>query len=240
MIDEVVAAFEQWSFDDVADGRCLLHDRLGEVVAAGVVDAWVRRATNPADDGSGARAWAARRLRRAYRKATERPVMLEAARLVETTAAQVTRARRLAPRNPSVRLDVDALVAGRDPVGNAQTPLAAAEVAPAPARAAELPVGLAGTAAGPAEPAEGDVTPWRLWLSGWVAERIGVCADEVEDGASLQRYGIDSIAITELVAELDDCHDLDVPSALVWANPTIETLAREIAILAAHAPSGRG
>ena len=88
-----------------------------------------------------------------------------------------------------------------------------------------------------AEPAEGDVTPWRLWLTDWVAGRAGVSAEQVEGTASLQSYGIDSIAITELVADLDDDHDLDVPSALVWENPTIEGLARRIAVLATHAAS---
>jgi acyl carrier protein len=238
MIDDVVATYERWSFDDAVEGMRLLHDRLGEVVAAAVVDVLVRRTVDPADDGSGARAWAARRLQRAYRIATERPVMLEAARLLETTAVEVTRAHKLASRNPRVRLDVDALVAGRDTARDAQPPSPAADPAPIPAGAPEPPGDRGGTGATrPAGPAEGDVTPWRLWLTDWVAGRAGVSVDQVEDTASLQRYGIDSVSITELVADLDDDHGLDVPSALVWQNPTIEALAREIAVLAAHAPS---
>ncbi|MFF5969362.1 AMP-binding protein [Streptomyces collinus] len=238
MIDDVMAAYEQWSFGDAVEGKRLLHDRLGEVVAAGVVDVLVRRTVAPADDESGARAWAARRLQRAHRNATERPVMLDAARLLETTAAEVTRAHKLAPRNPGVRLDVDALVAGRDTARDTQPPSPAAGPVPVPAGAAEPPGDRGGAATTrPAEPAEGDVTPWRLWLTEWVAGRADVSADQVEGAASLQRYGIDSVAITELVADLDDDHDLDVPSALVWENPTIEALARQIAILATHAPS---
>jgi acyl-CoA synthetase (AMP-forming)/AMP-acid ligase II/acyl carrier protein len=238
MIDEVVAAYEQWPFDDVVEGRRLLHDRLGELVAAAVVDVLVRRTVDPAADGSGARAWAARRLQRAYRIATERPVMLEASRLLETTAAEVIRAHKLAPRGPGVRLDVDALVAGRDTARDARPPKPAADRGPSPAGAAEPPGDRGAVAATrPGEPAEGDVTPWRVWLTDWVAGRAGVSADQVEGAASLQRYGIDSVSITELVADLDDDHDIDVPAALVWENPTIEALARRLAVLAEHAPS---
>jgi acyl-CoA synthetase (AMP-forming)/AMP-acid ligase II/alkylation response protein AidB-like acyl-CoA dehydrogenase/acyl carrier protein len=240
MIDDVMITYEQWSFGDAVEGTRLLHDRLGEVVAAGVVDVLVHRTVDPADDGSGARAWAARRLQRAYRIATERPVMLEAGRLFEMTAAEVTRAYKLAQRDPNVRLDVDALVAGRDTVRDPQPPQPpspAADSVPIPAGPPEPPGDRGGTAATRrAEPPEGDVTTWRRWLTDWIAGRADVSVDQVQGAASLQRYGIDSVAITELVADLDDDHDLDVPAALVWENPTIEALAREIAVLAGHAP----
>ncbi len=229
MIDDVAAASGQWSFADAVDGTRLLWDRLGAVVAAGVVDVMVRRAVDPADDGSGARDWAARRLRQAHRAATEHPVMLEAARLLEMTEAEVTRAHKLVSREPGVRLEVDVLVAGRDTAGHLRPP--------SPAAAAPLPSGTANT--GPAGLAGADVALWRRRLTGWVAERAGVGVDQVEDAASLQRYGIDSVAITELVADLYDVHGLDVPAALVWENPTIESLVREVAVLAAHAPGGQ-
>lgn len=236
MIDDVITAYGKWSFGDPTEGVRLLHDRLGEVVAAAVVDVLVRRTVGLAD-GSGARDWAARRLRRAYRAATERPVILEPARLLEATAAEVTRAHKLAQRNPSVRLDVDALVAGRGTTLNARHLSSAADPAPIVAWAPESPSDHGRPAATrAAEPAEGDVTLWQLWLIGWVAGHVGLSADHVEGAASLQRYGIDSVAINELVADLDDNHDLAVPTALVWKNPTIEALAREIAVLAAHAP----
>lgn len=241
MIDDVVATFEGWSFDSPVDGMRLLHDRLGELVAAGMVDVSVRRTVDPADDGGGVRAWAARRLQQAYRIATERPAMMAATQLLAKTAAEATRARRLASRKPGVRLDMDALVAGGEAERGARIPLPAVAPRTTSVEAAEPPSDrceVAGT--GAPEPAAGQITPWRLWLTNWVAEHAGVSIDQVEQSASFQRYGIDSIAISELVADLYDDHNLDMPSALVWGNPTIEALAQQIAFLAAaHAPSSQ-
>lgn len=237
MIDDLKSTYEGWSFGDAVEGARLLHDRLGGVVAAGVADVLVRRTVDPADDGSGARAWVARRLQEAYQIATERPVTLEAGRLREVTAAEVARAYKLAQRDPGVRLDVDALLAGRDTVQGAQPPSPAVAPVTIPAMPQE-PRGDRGgtTVTRRAEPPEGDVTSWQRWLADWIAGRAGLSADQVRGAASLQRYGIDSVAITELVADLDDDHDLDVPAALVWENPTIWALSREIAVLAGHGP----
>lgn len=238
MIDDVVAAFGQWSFDDAVESTRLLHDRLGDVVAAGVVDILVRRTVDPTDDVSGVRAWATRRLQQAFRLATERPVMLDAARLLETTATEVTRAHKLASGNSGVRLEVDVLVAGRDTARHVRILSSEAGSASIPAGAAEPSSDPGCTATiGPGRPADGDVTPWKVWLTDWVAGRARVSVDQVEGAASLQRYGIDSVAIAELVADLYEDHDLDVPSALVWEHPTIDKLAREIAVIAAQARS---
>jgi acyl carrier protein len=238
MIDDVVTAFAQRPPDDTVERTRLLHDRLGSVVAAGLVDALVRRVVEPDADRSGAREWAARRLRQACRLATEHPVMLDASRLLEVAAAEVSRAQKLAARGPGVRVDVDALVAGRDGAGRARLGSPADSPAPIPAADAERPGDRGGgERTRPAVAAEGDATPWRMWLTGWVAKRADVDVGQVEDAASLQRYGIDSVAISELVSDLYDDHGVEMPSALVWENPTIKALAQSIAEFLTRAPS---
>lgn len=82
-----------------------------------------------------------------------------------------------------------------------------------------------------ANPAESQVATAggvREWLIGWVAGKLGVAEAEVGGNTPFQRFGLDSVAVTELVGALYDERGMTVPSALLWEYPTIDALATQI------------
>ncbi len=80
-------------------------------------------------------------------------------------------------------------------------------------------------AAAPDHPAENGL---RDWLVRWVAAKLGIAASEVAGDTPFPRYGLDSVAVTELVGALHDEHGLTVPSALLWEYPTIDALSAQL------------
>ncbi|GIX48383.1 MAG: hypothetical protein KatS3mg131_2594 [Candidatus Tectimicrobiota bacterium] len=67
------------------------------------------------------------------------------------------------------------------------------------------------------------------WLAAQVAKRLGVAPEEIDVEAPLARYGLDSLAAVELVAELEDALGCALPATLAWEHPSLAALARHVA-----------
>ncbi len=76
----------------------------------------------------------------------------------------------------------------------------------------------------------------RDWLVDYVARLLNVDASKVDIDRPIERYGLDSAAAVELVAELAEWLGLDVEPTIIFDYRTIRKLAEHVA---AHEAAGR-
>ena len=67
------------------------------------------------------------------------------------------------------------------------------------------------------------------WMTAKVASRLEVGADTIDPDLEFVTYGLDSAASVELLAELELRLKRQLDTTLIWAYPTIRSLARELA-----------
>src|SRR5207249_3940687 len=67
------------------------------------------------------------------------------------------------------------------------------------------------------------------WIVIRVAAALEVPPAEIDVRTPLSSYGLDSLAAFTLVGDLADWLGGDLPAALLWEYPTIESLARHLA-----------
>jgi acyl carrier protein len=66
-------------------------------------------------------------------------------------------------------------------------------------------------------------------LAGYVAQRTGTPADEIDRTRRFDRLGLDSADAVALVGELEDFVGRDLSAFLPYQHPTIDQLARCVA-----------
>ena len=78
-----------------------------------------------------------------------------------------------------------------------------------------------------------DVTPTAAEIQGWIVARVGRLANlpeaEVDPHAPLTRFGLDSVAVIALAADLEKWLNFRFRENPVGANTTIESLSRYLA-----------
>ncbi|MEW2218411.1 SDR family NAD(P)-dependent oxidoreductase [Streptomyces sp. NPDC006990] len=136
------------------------------------------------------------------------------------------------------------LVVPGDPAAT-RTALDAVRVEPSPASGQHAPGGPAasahsadpaGTSAGGPDGAgrhETDRDPAeaaRVLLRALVAEQTRLAPDQVEDTVPLERYGLDSLMVTQLSAELEIRLATGFDKTLFYAHPTLAELADHLAV----------
>jgi acyl carrier protein len=62
------------------------------------------------------------------------------------------------------------------------------------------------------------------WLIRWIANELGVAAEEIPPTSSLLDYSLSSVTATMLAGDLEDWLGLTLPTTLVWDYPSIQTL----------------
>ncbi|MFH8291786.1 acyl carrier protein [Streptomyces sp. NPDC018059] len=63
------------------------------------------------------------------------------------------------------------------------------------------------------------------WLAGEVAALLGDPTGTVDRAASMNEYGLDSIAGLTLAAAIEDRLGIEVDPAIVWDHPSVDALA---------------
>jgi len=71
------------------------------------------------------------------------------------------------------------------------------------------------------------------WLVRHIAERLHVPPEEIDPREPLASYGLSSTEGVALSGDLEEWLGRDLPATLVWDYPTIERLARHLALTAA-------
>jgi acyl carrier protein len=97
-----------------------------------------------------------------------------------------------------------------------------------PADGAPVPGAGTGTGAGATA---GEIAEW---LRETVADLLDRPPGDIEADVPLAEYGVDSIYVEGVCAEIEDRFDIKVEAELVWAHPTLVRLSE--AILALTAP----
>ncbi|MFJ9458817.1 acyl carrier protein [Kitasatospora sp. NPDC101447] len=65
----------------------------------------------------------------------------------------------------------------------------------------------------------------RTWLVDCVAAHLERPADTVDPAARLSDYGLDSLYVLSVAAELEDHLDISLDPTVMWDNPTIDALS---------------
>jgi phthiocerol/phenolphthiocerol synthesis type-I polyketide synthase D len=78
-----------------------------------------------------------------------------------------------------------------------------------------------------------DIDTLTSWLLDNVARILEIKRDEIEVQAELTEYGMDSRQFIELTMDLEELLGRELPTTLLWDNPSIAALA---ATLLAPAP----
>jgi phthiocerol/phenolphthiocerol synthesis type-I polyketide synthase C len=119
----------------------------------------------------------------------------------------------------------------------APAPAAPAPAAPAPAAHDDRPPRQAssgrarpapGLSAGSAPPSGPEM---RRWLATQIAARLGVTPESLDPAQPIADYGLRSIDMVGLVGDLERKMGRTLPATLPWEHPTIEALARAVAML---------
>ena len=66
------------------------------------------------------------------------------------------------------------------------------------------------------------------WLTAYLAHRLSLPLERVQANASFDRFGLDSLAITEMVLALEKKLGLSISPTVVFSYPTIEQLAHHL------------
>ncbi|ONI89358.1 hypothetical protein ALI144C_05300 [Actinosynnema sp. ALI-1.44] len=68
----------------------------------------------------------------------------------------------------------------------------------------------------------------RTWLHRIVADLVGHRVEEIDTGTQFARLGLDSLRATQLITILSRKWDRPVPTAALWAHPTIDALTEHL------------
>ena len=66
------------------------------------------------------------------------------------------------------------------------------------------------------------------WLLVYLANQIKIDKQDIDITQSIASFGLDSVEVANLSADMIDWLGRDLPATLVWDYPTIELLARHI------------
>ncbi|QKW09292.1 acyl carrier protein [Streptomyces sp. NA04227] len=75
----------------------------------------------------------------------------------------------------------------------------------------------------------------REWLRARVAAHTGSPAEEIRVDLPLNEYGLDSVYVLGLCAEIEDHYGIEVEPTLMWDNPSLNPLAEALVPLIAAA-----
>ncbi|HZM83507.1 MAG TPA: acyl carrier protein [Candidatus Limnocylindrales bacterium] len=70
----------------------------------------------------------------------------------------------------------------------------------------------------------------RAYLSGFIALRLGISEQDVEQDRSFESYGLDSRTSVQASGDLEDALSLRLEPGLLYEYPTIEALAAHLAM----------
>ncbi|MEV4943142.1 acyl carrier protein [Streptomyces zaomyceticus] len=68
----------------------------------------------------------------------------------------------------------------------------------------------------------------RTWLVDCVAAHLERPADTVDTAVKLSDYGLDSLYVLAVAAELEDYLDISLDPTVMWDNPTIDALSEAL------------
>nr|AEF16024.1 acyl carrier protein [Streptomyces viridochromogenes] len=68
----------------------------------------------------------------------------------------------------------------------------------------------------------------RAWLTDCVATHLDRPADTIDTSVRLTDYGLDSLYVLAVAAELEDHLDISLDPTLMWDNPTIDALSEAL------------
>jgi len=92
--------------------------------------------------------------------------------------------------------------------------------------------GAPAQAPGPDAPAPGAVRLTVEELSSWLTERVAVYLRrdpaEIDPGAPLAEYGLDSVAALSLCGDVEEDFDLILDPTAAWDYPTVSAFARHL------------
>lgn len=73
----------------------------------------------------------------------------------------------------------------------------------------------------------------REWLRGRVAAQTGRPAEEIRPDLPLSEYGLDSVYVLGLCAEIEDHYGIEVEPTVMWDHPSLDPLAEALVPLIA-------
>ncbi len=73
-------------------------------------------------------------------------------------------------------------------------------------------------------------TEIQAWLVSYLAELLEIEPDEIDVTVPFDRYGLDSTAAVGLTSDLEDWLGSELDPTLIYDYPTIEALAKQVAI----------
>ncbi|MFI9365449.1 acyl carrier protein [Kitasatospora sp. NPDC053057] len=78
-----------------------------------------------------------------------------------------------------------------------------------------------------------DTEAVRQWLRGCVAASVRIPEESIDFEAPLSQYGLDSVYVFSLCADIEDHYGIEVEPTLLWDHPAIGPLAEALAPLIA-------
>lgn len=78
-----------------------------------------------------------------------------------------------------------------------------------------------------------DTDEIRQWLRGCVAASVRIPAENIDFEAPLSEYGLDSVYVLSLCADIEDRYGIEVEPTLLWDHPAIGPLADALSPLIA-------
>ena len=69
----------------------------------------------------------------------------------------------------------------------------------------------------------------RAWMIARVAKLSGMDASRIQTNEALQTYGVSSVRLIEMSADLEDWLGTTVDPAIFWEYPTIDGMASHLA-----------
>ena len=78
------------------------------------------------------------------------------------------------------------------------------------------------------EPEEHTAESLSAWLTDCVATHLERTPDTVDTSVPLSDYGLDSLYVLAVAAELEDHLDISIDPTVMWHNPTIDGLSKAL------------
>ncbi|MET7350964.1 acyl carrier protein [Streptomyces mirabilis] len=74
-------------------------------------------------------------------------------------------------------------------------------------------------------PGTTDAAEIREWLRGCVAVYVRIPAEDIDTDLPMSEYGLDSVYVLSLCADIEDRYGIEVEPTLLWDHPAIGPLA---------------
>ncbi|WP_330333155.1 acyl carrier protein [Streptomyces sp. NBC_00536] len=84
-----------------------------------------------------------------------------------------------------------------------------------------------------APPATADAAEVRTWLRECVATYVRLPAEDIDVNLPLSEYGLDSVYVLSLCADIEDRYGIEVEPTLLWDHPAIGPIAEALTPLLA-------